>query len=59
MGGFTMLAIMNNTTLDVCVQVFVYSCIVISLAYVPRGSIAMPITPVFEELSDWFLFTIS
>ena len=37
---FYFLAIMNNAALSICVQVFVWAYVFISLGYIPRSRIA-------------------
>ena len=39
-GCFYLLAIMNNSAMNICVQVFVWMYVFISLRYVPMSGIA-------------------
>ena len=39
-GLFPLLATVNNTPLSICVQVFAWTCIFVSLGWMPRGGIA-------------------
>ena len=47
--------IMNNATVNIHVQVFVRTCVFISLGYIPRSEIAESRGLIFgEELSNYF-----
>ena len=39
-GAAGFLALMNNASMDICVQVFVYTYVLISLGYIPGGRTA-------------------